>query len=194
MNTKLQERLNELPDILRTPAFLKGEGLGNDINYRIFNYSPEDELQVREYLAFLQTLFNDKIPDINLVQINLLEALKTYLQERNFLDKALQMQASRGDTALMKALKGPLHMSKFAPWMVRHYLSNQTDILFLTGMGSVWPLIRGHHLLNALHAEIDDKPVVLFYPGSYDGTTLTLFNQLPGKNYYRAFALLPTKD
>jgi hypothetical protein len=64
------------------------------------------------------------------------------------------------------------------------------DIVFLTGVGSAFPLIRGHEVLNNLHDKLDRKPLVLFYPGKYTMQELVLFGILEA-NYYRAFRLVP---
>lgn len=34
-------------------------------------------------------------------------------------------------------------------------------------------------------------PLVMFYPGRYDGQSLCLFGKLKNDNYYRAFRLVP---
>jgi len=62
--------------------------------------------------------------------------------------------------------------------------------VFLTGVGSAFPLIRGHEVLNNLHDKLDRKPLVLFYPGKYTMQELVLFGILEA-NYYRAFRLVP---
>lgn len=41
------------------------------------------------------------------------------------------------------------------------------NIVFITGIGKVYPYIRAHTLLNALQGRIDDRPLVLFYPGTF---------------------------
>ena len=64
------------------------------------------------------------------------------------------------------------------------------DIVFLTGVGKVWPIIRSHTVLNNLHRALDKVPVVLFFPGTYDGGSLMLFNEIKDDNYYRAFQLV----
>lgn len=188
---QLRARLNQVAEKITRPDFLAGQGLGNEIGFWIFDYAPEHELQVRAYLNFLPSLMARQHPDIKMAQVNLLEVLKDYLTERGFLDKAIAMQKSKGDAALLKALRGPLHMDKFAPYLIRHYLSHDPDIVLLTGVGSLWPMVRAHSLLNALHGPLGHKPVVLFYPGRYDGQTLKLFTQIKSNNYYRAFALVP---
>jgi hypothetical protein len=188
---QLRARLNQVAEKITRPDFLAGQGLGNELGFWIFDYAPEHEVQVRAYLNFLPSLMARQHSDIKMAQVNLLEVLKDYLTERGFLDKAIAMQKSKGDAALLKALRGPLHMDKFAPYLIRHYLSHDPDVVLLTGVGSLWPMVRAHSLLNALHGPLGHKPLVLFYPGRYDGQTMTLFKQIKSNNYYRAFALVP---
>jgi hypothetical protein len=191
MNQQLQGRLNQIPDKILTEEFLKSQGLGNEIGFWIFDYAPEDELQVRTYLGFLEGLLARKHSHLKVVHINLLEAMRNYLDQRSFTDKAIQLQKSKGDQALIKALSGPLHMDKFAPFLMEHFNAPEQDIVLMSGVGSVWPVLRAHNLLNKLHALLGHKPLVLFYPGHYSGQSLSLFNRIPSNNYYRAFKLVP---
>lgn len=191
MNQQLQDRLNQIPDKILTEEFLKSQGLGNEIGFWIFDYAPEDELQVREYLNFLEGFLNKKQSHLKVININLLQAMRDYLDQRNFTEKAIQMQKAKGDQALLKALSGPLHMDKFAPFLMEHSRAAEHDIVLVSGVGSVWPVLRAHNLLNKLHALLGHKPLVLFYPGHYSGQSLALFNKIPSDNYYRAFRLVP---
>jgi hypothetical protein len=68
------------------------------------------------------------------------------------------------------------------------------DILFLTGVGEVFPYIRSHNVLNNLQSVADSKPTVIFFPGSYQhslesGASLVLFGKLQDDKYYRAFKI-----
>jgi hypothetical protein len=191
MNQQLQDRLNQIPDKILTEEFLKSQGLGNEIGFWIFDYPAEDELHVREYLSFLQGFLDKKHAQLKVININLLQAMRDYLNQRSFTDKAIQMQKSKGDQALLKALSGPLHMDKFAPFLMEHSGAAEHDIVLISGVGSVWPVLRAHNLLNKLHALLGHKPLVLFYPGHYSGQSLALFNKIPSNNYYRAFKLVP---
>lgn len=191
MNQQLQDRLNQIPEKILTEEFLKSQGLGNEIGFWIFDYAPEAELQVREYLSFLKGFLDKKHSHLKVININLLQAMRDYLDERNFTDKAIQMQKLKGDLALLKALSGPLHMDKFAPFLMQYSGACEHDIILISGVGSVWPVLRAHNLLNKLHALLGHKPLVLFYPGHYSGQSLALFNKIPSNNYYRAFKLVP---
>ena len=190
MNEQLQQRLNKITDIVLSDDFLKKKGLGGDLCFWIFDYAPENELQVREYIAFLNNLLSAKHSHLNVVNINLLEDMIAYLKERNLLDRAFDLQKKKGDEALLKALSGPLHMDKFVPFLLKHHNIKDQDLAMFSGVGSVWPLLRAHNLLNSLHADLGHVPLVLFYPGQYSGKDLTLFNRIPSNNYYRAFKLV----
>ena len=76
--------------------------------------------------------------------------------------------------------------------IVSHIEKNtpEKSIVFLTGIGKCYPILRAHTVLNNLHQVIDHVPVVLFYPGKYDGQELMLFSEIKDDNYYRAFQLV----
>lgn len=190
MNQLLQDRLNKIPEIILSDDFLNKKGLGGDLCFWIFDYAPEHELQVRTYIGFLEDLLSSKHSHLNVVNINLLEDMITYLKERKLLDRAFDLQKKKGDQALIKALSGPLHMDKFVPFLLKHHNISDQDLVLFSGVGSVWPLLRAHNLLNSLHADLGHVPLVLFYPGEYSGKDLTLFNRIPSNNYYRAFKLV----
>ena len=63
-------------------------------------------------------------------------------------------------------------------------------IAFITGVGQAYPIIRSHSILNNLHHVLDQNPLVMFFPGRYDGQSLSLFNLIKDDNYYRAFRLV----
>ncbi|HDS1772216.1 DUF1788 domain-containing protein [Pseudomonas putida] len=191
MNQQLQDRLNQIPDKILSEEFLKSQGLGNELGFWIFDYAPEDELQVREYLSFLQGFLAKKHSQLKVAHVSLLQAMREYLDQRSFTEKAIQMQQTKGDLALLKALSGPLHMDKFAPFLMELSGTDQHDVVLISGVGSVWPVLRAHNLLNKLHALLGHKPLVLFYPGHYSGQSLALFDRIPSNNYYRAFKLIP---
>ena len=133
MNQQLQDRLNQIPDKILTEEFLKSQGLGNEIGFWIFDYAPEDELQVRGYLEFLEGLLARKHAHLKVAHINLFQAMRDYLDQRNFTDKAIQLQQSKGDQALIKALSGPLHMDKFAPFLMEHFNAPEQDVVLMSG-------------------------------------------------------------
>ena len=64
------------------------------------------------------------------------------------------------------------------------------DVLFMTGIGKIHPFMRSHKMLDSMQHLFEDIPIVMFYPGSFNGQTLILFNEFLDGHYYRAFNLL----
>ena len=191
MNELLTDRLNQILPKITSEAFLRSEGLGNEIAFYIFDYPPEEELTVREHIRFLLTHIPQRKSGLRVTHVNLFDFVLDYLKSRNLLDKAILLQQDKGDEALKKALAGPLHENKLAPLFAEAIQPNQHDMVLLSGVGSVWPLLRSHTLLNNLHPIMGRTPLILFYPGRYDGQSLRLFDTLQHANYYRAFKLVP---
>ena len=64
------------------------------------------------------------------------------------------------------------------------------NLVLVSGIGSAYPLLRTHNLLNNLHHRMGHTPLAMFYPGVYDGQSLRLFGILQDRPYYRAFRLV----
>ena len=191
MTESLNDRLNQILPRITSDEFLGGSGIGNEIAFYIFDYQPEDELKVRDFVRSLLDHLPKQKHGIRVKHVNLFDFVTGYLTGRKLLDKAMRLQLEQGDAALKKALAGPLHESKLGPLFAQAAEPDQHDLVIVSGVGSVWPLLRSHSLLNNLHAVMGQTPLLMFYPGRYDGQSLRLFGKLKSNNYYRAFKLVP---
>ena len=198
MSTSLDERLNQILPRVTDPAFLSSDGIGNEIACYIFDYPATAELQVRSHVATLMRRFKSHHGQLRVLHLDLLDVVVDYLKQRGLFDKVLKMQATKDDAAVLGALKGPLAAERLRDFIAAEHKPATYDLVLMSGVGSVWPMLRAHSLLNCLHTVMDRTPLVLFYPGTFDGTTLRLFGQIqastsrPGtKSYYRAFILVP---
>lgn len=191
MNERLMERLNQILPKITADSFLSGKGIGNEIAFYIFDYPPEDELSVREHIRFLLEHIPKIKPDLRVIHINLLAFVLDHLRQRGLLDKAIALQKTKGDAFVLRQLEKILHPSKLAPAFAAIAKPEQHELVLISGVGSVYPLLRAHALLNNLHAILGQTPLVLFYPGCYDGQALRLFGKLQSDHYYRAFKLVP---
>ncbi len=191
MNHGLTNRLNQILPKITSDAFLSGKGIGNEIAFYIFDYPPEDELHIRKHIQFLLDHIPKQKPGMQVKHINLLDFVLDHLRGRKLLDKAIQMQKTKGDAFVQKQLATLLHPNKIAPAFAEIAQPDQHDLVLVSGVGSVYPMLRAHSLLNNLHAVMGQTPLVVFYPGRYDGQSLRLFGKLTNGNYYRAFKLVP---
>ncbi len=191
MTDHLIGRLNRILPKLISDELLSGSGLGNEIGFYVFDYPPEEELRVREHIQFLLDHLPKAKSGLRVKHVNLFDFVIDYLKSRNLLDSAIQKQRTEGDDALMSALSAPLHENRLAHVFAEVAQPGQHDLVLVSGVGSVWPLLRSHTLLNNLHPVMGKTPLVMFYPGKYDQLTLQLFGILESRNYYRAFKLVP---
>ncbi len=185
-----RKRLDRILDRITSDELLSNTGLGNEIGFHIFDYPSEYELEVRDHIRFILQQLPKKKPDLKFIHINLFELIVNYLRERRLLDKALEIQRQKGGEELLKKLKGPLSAEKIANAFVKAARPHAHGLVLVSGVGSSYPLLRSHRLLNNLHTSMKETPLVMFYPGVYTGQGLRLFGRLGEANYYRAFQLV----
>ncbi|MBW2709752.1 MAG: DUF1788 domain-containing protein [Deltaproteobacteria bacterium] len=191
MTDSLTQRLNEILPKITSTEFLSGKGLGNEIAFYIFDYPPEAEIRIRDHIRFLMAHIPKKRSGLKVQHINLFDLVINHLQDRNLLEKSIQMQKNKGDKALQKALVGVLKAEKLVQIFGKVAQPEEQNLVLVSGVGNVWPLVRSHTLLNNLQTVMGRTPLVMFYPGRYDGQALRLFGKIKSKKYYRAFRLIP---
>jgi hypothetical protein len=188
----LDERLNQILPRLTSRDFLDSKGLGNEIGFWIFDYPPDREMDVRGFLAgTVQPALAKHVPSIKSATVDLFQLVTDLLDDRKLLDKAMDMQLAKGDDSTLAALRSVLKEDKIAQKIAAQYDIPNLDLLILSGVGAVYPMLRTHTLLSALHPIMGATPLLMFFPGRYDGHSLRLFNTLAEDHYYRAFRLVP---
>ena len=192
MTLSLEERLNQILPRVTSRDFLDSKGLGNEIGFWIFDYPPDREMDVRDFLSgTVVPALVKQAPTIRCGVVDLLALVTDLLEERKLLDKAIAMQQSKGDDGALAALRSVLKEDKLAQKIASQHDIPALDLLVLTGVGAAYPMLRTHTLLSALHPIMGNTPLLMFFPGRYDGHSLRLFNTLAEDHYYRAFRLVP---
>ena len=191
MNT-LEERLDKAEAMIKKPSFRKNKGLGNEVGYYVFDYPPEQELLVRERVEYIRKKNEQSDDEYRIVVFDLYEIIIEILKEKGYLEKCYEFEKKRGFDRITKAVGNMLRITAKDSLIV-NYIRERTPekaIVFLVGIGKCYPILRSHTVLNNLHQVIDNVPVVMFYPGKYDGQELNLFGEIKDDNYYRAFKLV----
>lgn len=190
----LENRLKQLEDKIKQPNFRENKGLGNEVGYYVFDYSAEQELLVREHINYLKSKYATNNHDFQLVVFDLYDIIIDILIREGFLDLCMEFEKMKGFSEITKAVNEMLRMEEDNQSNeLLAYIKNNTPknaIVFLMGVGKCYPIIRSHKILNNLHQFVDDVPVVMFFPGEYDGQSLMLFSEIKDDNYYRAFKLV----
>ena len=114
------------------------------------------------------------------------------LEEKGYIDKCIKFEEEKGMEYLYTAVTKMLRLTNDDNLIVTRILENtpKDSVVFLTGVGKVFPFVRSHNVLNNLHQVLDSVPVVMFYPGTWNGQSLSLFGTISDGNYYRAFPLI----
>ena len=184
----LGDRLEKLPELLSEKSFLTSSGIGNEIAFYIFAFEPEHQPIIDNYLPRMKERLKAGA-DVHVAEFNLYDLILDILRTDGLLEKTFEIEAKKGTQGVGKALAKKVRPEKLVQ-LIEKRLTEPHDLVFLTGVGAAYPLIRSHTVLNNLHPVMDRVPVVMFFPGSYDGSELRLFNTLKDDNYYRAFPLL----
>ena len=179
---KISERLDNLKSMIQDSDFLEGKGLSNEVNIRIFCYDPKEEMAVRH---FTEQLKNETL-NCHVIQYDLYEVFLDILRDKRVLDKVESLEEKRGKDFIKKQFDKSCDAKTFA--MKLNYPDHhEDDVVILSGVGKVFPFMRIHSLLEAMQPLFTDVPIVVLYPGEFDGHYVRLFNRLRKNEYYRAF-------
>lgn len=221
----IERDFDRLFHLMGSAGFRTGEDTGGEPANHIYAYPPERELEVERRISLLASRLQGMDPAAAggsapaVLSIDLYETAIEILKANDVFDAALEQEPEMhgdpddtdGDGAapwprlqeddFYQALAGMLgpdndDLRDALGERYRQAAANQqADIVFLTGVGRVYPYIRAHALLNCIQDVIPaDTPVVLFFPGDYRKTATTvsvmkLFDRIDTDNYYRAFSL-----
>ena len=189
----INQRLDALLPKLQDARLLSNRGIGNEIGFYIFDYDAEYEPLVQRYVDRLKSQLMSPPSQLTLLEINLYRTILDILSERQVLKKAFELEADKGNAALAKTIAPLVRPDQIIAY-IQKKLRGDEQLVIMTGVGASWPLLRSHSILNNLHPVLDKIPLVMFFPGSYDGHELRLFNTFKDDNYYRAFPLIPHQE
>lgn len=189
---EFNERLDKIWDRISEEKFLKNVGVGGEVRYYVFDYEPVDELIVREKVEGLKKRNNPDADGFQIVEFDLYKLIIEILEERGYIDKCIAFEESKGREYLYNAVARLLRLTSDNNLIVAKIVNRtpKHSVVFLTGVGKAYPFIRSHNILNNLPQVLDQVPVVMFYPGRWNGKTLSLFGTIDDGNYYRAFPLI----
>lgn len=188
----LNERLDKMEDAIRKPSFRQSSGRANEVNYWIFDYPPDRELEVRERIKYMQNRNVKGGEEFDLKVFDLYDIIIDFLDKNNFLEECYKFEKKKGLERIRKAVSNSMKINDDDSYIVQYIKDNTTEnaIVFLTGIGKCFPVLRSHKVLNNLHQAFARVPVVMFFPGIYNEQELILFGEIKDDNYYRAFKLV----
>ena len=189
-----KERAEHLYRVITSERFLTKQGLGNEVPFFICPFPAQEGLtMIEDRLDLIERIGHAGVTalDLSLYEISL-----GLLEERGILEDVLAAEPDMEKSELRELLQGVLDVHEhLIPKIAEAIAAQPHDVIFLSGVGEVYPYIRSHNVLNNLQSTAKDKPTVLFFPGSYTHSTATggsldLFGLLHDDKYYRAFNIL----
>ncbi|MEY3370735.1 MAG: hypothetical protein RLZZ361_1405, partial [Cyanobacteriota bacterium] len=159
--------------------------------FYIYAYDPKQSVITEEDKDSLKKKLDQQ--GITVLEINLYDLVVKTLKDNGDWDWYIEKEPSMTKQELREELQGILDVEKvLTPEIAKIIKSKDHDLVFLTGIGEVFPYIRSHSILNNLQVVAKHKPTVIFFPGEYQhsldkGATLKLFSRLEDDKYYRAF-------
>ena len=186
----LEEDFARLRAKLSDPMFLANKGIGNEVGFFVFPYDVTREDEVRARTAELLTLSDEGKLPCRIVHRDLWDVFLQICEHEEILEEMPELEADEGSAAFLEDTQAVVTPESFISEMDYEFHEPEKDVLLITGVGKVYPFVRAHSILENAQHVFEDVPVVMLYPGKYDGTQLHLFNSISDGNYYRAFNLL----
>ena len=189
---EFHQRLDKIWERISDRDFLENRGAANEVCYYVFDYEPCDELIVRDRIRALKKQNHPQTDGFQIIEYDLYQMIIQILEEKGYLEKCIRFEEQKGMEYLYTAVTKMLRLTNDDNLIVNRILKDtpRDAVVFLTGVGKVFPFVRAHNIMNNLHQVLDSVPVVMFYPGTWNGQSLSLFGTITDGNYYRAFPLI----
>ncbi len=186
------DRLDAIWTRISSREFLENKGVANEVRYYVFDYEACDEQIMRRKIRDLIAQNNPETDGFQIVEYDIYKLILGILEERGYVDKCIRFEKEKGREYLYNAISKLLRLTTDNNLIVNRIMENtpENSVVFLTGIGKVYPFVRAHNVLNNLHQVFDKVPVIMFYPGNWNGQSLSLFGTISDGNYYRAFPLI----
>ena len=187
----IRERQEHLLAIISSERFLKMQGLGNEVPFFICPFKPNEALEMGRLGNHLINQLGNM--GIRVLKINLYDLSIELLKKRGVWDRVLAVEETITKDELKELLQGVLDPeSHLIPAIAEKMAQEEFEVMFITGVGEVFPYIRSHTVLSNLQSTAKERPTVMFFPGNYahsleKGASLDLFGRLQDDKYYRAF-------
>lgn len=182
-------------EVLRSERFLKMEGLSKEVPFFIFHFPPSWALDVDDMRDRVHTKLQSD-DGLSVVEINLYDLAIDLLTERGVWDRVLDLEPTMDKAEFREVLQGMLDPhDHLAPAIRARLDARPSDMVFLTGIGEVFPFIRTHTVLENLQSVVTGRPLLAWFPGTYEftqasGHQLRALNLSASDSYYRAKDIL----
>jgi len=177
--------------VVSSKRFVNMEGLGNELPFFIYAYPATQELDVQDAARrIINRLTTEN--GLTVLSIDLFALTCDLLRRRGVLEQVVAVEPDEDKADFREMLQDMLDPEQHVAQAIAEMAEAQShDMVFLTGIGRVFPFMRSHNVLNTMPRQATRKPLLMFFPGDYrqtatQGSALVLFDKLTDDQYYRA--------
>ena len=123
----LTARLDAMEAAIKKPSFRQSSGKANEVNYWIFDYPPEKELEVRERIEYMKNKNLKGNDEYQLVVFDLYDIIIDFLERKNFVEKCCDFEKKRGFGRIVKAVSNSMKVSENDSLIVRYIQENTPE-------------------------------------------------------------------
>ena len=175
-------------------SFLKSEKNSYKIPFYIIPYEPKEEKVVSRQVGMVTKRLKEV--NINILTLDLFTLCIDLLKEQDLLEDIFDLEKDEEGSYFLDAFDSALNDEIITDHIETLIQKANPDVVFIQGVGKIYPFKKINPLINSLHSKTEGKPIVFFYPGIYDGNSFKLFglhgdsaNDLFKSNYYQAYNL-----
>ena len=164
----LSERFAEMDEKIKVPSFRQSTGKANEVNYWVFDYPPEQELEVRSHIEWLKKHNRKGFDDYELIIYDLYDIIIDRLTEKGFIEKTKKLESRGGIQRVVTAIQRMLRITDKDNYLV-HYMEEHTPenaVVLITGIGKCYPILEAPEVFNKVLYNLPQKfaatPVILY--------------------------------
>jgi len=166
---RIEQKLELLKEMLKNPKHLVNT---MEVPFYIFNYDIEDEFIVRYHMKKIVNSLSFKVDIADLFEIFI-----KILKDVDYLSYLFGREKE-------EIFENILSFIPDVPDKIIE-IAKDADMLFITGISEAYPFLRVYDILNDIEGHLN-IPVIVFYPGTFNGVNFWLFGKIEDGVYYRA--------
>ncbi|MBY6414301.1 DUF1788 domain-containing protein [Rhodococcus sp. BP-252] len=196
----LTARFERAYRVMRSPSFLEMKGQIGEVPYFVLAYKPSDEPRVgAEHKRLVTRLRTD---GLEVCDIDLWALANELWSATGQWELILEQETALPKAVFSEGVGNVISPKDYLSPRIARIVEDQRprpQVVLLSNVGRLYPLVRAHTVLNTLQPLLADLPIVLVFPGTYrqsptQGSSLVLFDRLTDDDYYRAFDLLELEN
>ena len=176
---------------LLSPNF--GKNLGGELPLYIQPIPSDQQSEENSQIKRLSNRLKKK--GFETTSINLYELCMAILSDEGVLDTIFEEEANIPKEDIIATLDSILDIKSVVIPRIKDKINEENPtFVFISGVGSIYPFIRSHGILNNIDELTESCNLILFFPGDYNNLQLKLFGKISDENYYRGHNLNDIKE